>query len=258
MTDQSILLSMDGHVAILTLNRPDRLNALTPEMLSLFLSKMSEALTDGARAILITGAGRAFCSGADLTGEGMIGSDPGETLEQAYHPLFRRLAEIDVPVISAINGPTVGAGSALALAADISVMARSATLQFGFVNVGLVPDSGLSWMLARSVGRVRALELTLLGQRISAEQAVAMGLATRIADDDAYLEEALAIARQLASGPTVAIGMIRRQIAAALDMSHETVLTLEAANQSRAGTTEDFREGVAAFLEKRHPTFKGR
>lgn len=258
MTDQLILQSDHEDVAVIRLNRPDRLNALTPDMLGQFLSVLTEVSARNKRAILVTGEGRGFCTGADLTGEGMIDADPGETLEQAYHPLFRRLAEIDIPIVSAINGPAVGAGAALAMAADISVMARSAYLQFGFVNIGLVPDSGLSWLLARSVGRVRALELALLGERVDAERAQAMGLVTRVSDDGACFEEALGIAQRLASGPSVAIGLIRRQIAAALDMSHETVLTLEAANQSRAGATEDFGEGVAAFLEKRHPAFKGR
>ncbi len=175
MTDQSILLSIDSEVAIIRLNRPDRLNALTPALLALFLTHLDDAAAAGARAILLTGAGRAFCAGADLAGEGMIGGDAGATLEAAYHPLFRRLAGIDLPIVSAINGPAVGAGAALAIAADLSVMARGAYLQFGFVNVGLVPDSGASWLLARSVGRVRALELALLGEPVDGERGARAG-----------------------------------------------------------------------------------
>ncbi len=188
----------------------------------------------------------------------MIGGDAGATLEAAYHPLFRRLAGIDLPIVSAINGPAVGAGAALAIAADLSVMARGAYLQFGFVNVGLVPDSGASWLLARSVGRMRALELALLGEPVEAARALALGLVTRLADDEDCFEQALALARRLAHGPSLALGLVRRQMAAALDLDHEAVLALEAANQSKAAKSEDFREGVAAFREKRQPAFKGR
>ncbi len=258
MTDQSILLSLDGNVAIIRLNRPDRLNALTPDMLRIFLSALDDAVAHGqARSILLTGAGRAFCAGADLLGEGMIGTDPGETLEAAYHPLIRRLAEVDLPIVSAINGPAVGAGAALAIGADISVMARSAYLQFGFVNLGLVPDAGTSWLLARAVGRVRALELALLGEPVDAGRAHALGLVTRLAEDADCFDQALAFARRFASGPAVAMGLIRRQIAAALDAGHEAVMAMEAANQRRAGATADFQEGLAAFRDKRIPAFKG-
>jgi 2-(1,2-epoxy-1,2-dihydrophenyl)acetyl-CoA isomerase len=258
MTDHPILFSVDHDVAVITLNRPERLNALTPALLTALKDALDCAAAHPVRAILITGAGRAFCSGADLAGEGMLSGDAGSTLEAVYHPLFRRLADIDIPIVAAINGPAVGAGAALALAADISVMARSAYLQFGFVNIGLVPDSGLSWLLARSVGRVRALELLLLGEKVEADVALEMGLVSRLADDEGCFDAALALAKRLAAGPSVALGLIRQQVAAALDMNHESLLALEATQQSRAGATEDFREAVAAFREKRPPAFKGR
>ena len=258
MTDQSILLSIDNRVAIIRLNRPEKLNALTPELLSQFLSAVDEVAASKAHAILLAGAGRAFSAGADLTGEGMVGNDPGDTLEAYYHPLVRRLAEIDLPIVSAINGPAVGAGAALAISADISVMARSAYLQFGFVNIGLVPDAGTSWLLARTVGRTRALELALLGEPVDAERAHAMGLVTRVADDEQCFAQAAALARHLAHAPALAVGLIRRQIAAALDVDREAVLALEAQNQRKAGATGDFREGVAAFREKRLAVFERR
>jgi 2-(1,2-epoxy-1,2-dihydrophenyl)acetyl-CoA isomerase len=258
LTDQTILLSIDNRVAIIRLNRPEKLNALTPELLSSFCSALDEAAASKAHAILLTGSGRAFCAGADLTGEGLIDGDPGKTLEAAYHPLVRRLAATDLPIVSAINGPAVGAGAAIALMADISVMARSAYLQFGFVNIGLVPDAGTSWLLAKTVGRTRALELALLGEPVAAERAQAIGLVTRVADDEQCFVQAAALARHLAHAPATAVGLIRRQIAAALDLDHEAVLALEAENQSKAGATEDFREGVAAFREKRLAVFKRR
>jgi 2-(1,2-epoxy-1,2-dihydrophenyl)acetyl-CoA isomerase len=218
---------------------------------------LDHAVTDGARAILITGEGRAFCSGADLAGEGGIVAHLGETLEAWYHPLMMRLAALDIPVISAINGPAVGAGVALALAADIVVMARSAYLQLGFVNIGLVPDAGATWLIAKSAGRAKALEMTLLGERMSAQDAQDCGLVARVVDDEALFDEALAIAQRLGEGPSVAIGLIRKQVAAALNLTQAETLALEASNQSEAGRTADFREGVAAFREKRPPTFKG-
>jgi 2-(1,2-epoxy-1,2-dihydrophenyl)acetyl-CoA isomerase len=257
LTDRSILLSHDRNVAIIRLNRPDRLNALTTDLLSKLLSALDQAITDRARAILITGEGRAFCSGADLAGEGGIVADLGETLEAWYHPLMMRLAALDIPVVSAINGPAVGAGVALALAADIVVMARSAYLQLGFVNIGLVPDAGATWLIAKSAGRAKALEMTLLGERMSAQDAQDCGLVARVVDDEALFDEALAVAQRLAEGPSVAIGLIRKQVAAALNLTQAETLALEASNQSEAGKSADFREGVAAFREKRPPTFKG-
>jgi 2-(1,2-epoxy-1,2-dihydrophenyl)acetyl-CoA isomerase len=257
LTDQSILLSHDQNVAIIRLNRPDRLNALTTDLLSKLLLALDQAVGDGARAILITGEGRAFCSGADLAGEGGIVADLGETLEAWYHPLMMRLAALDIPVVSAVNGPAVGAGVALALAADIVMMARSAYLQLGFVNIGLVPDAGATWLIAKSAGRAKALEMALLGERMSAQDARDCGLVTRVVDDEALFDEALAIAQRLAEGPSVAIGLIRKQVAAALNLTQAETLALEASNQSEAGRTADFREGVTAFREKRPPTFKG-
>jgi 2-(1,2-epoxy-1,2-dihydrophenyl)acetyl-CoA isomerase len=257
LTDRSILLSHDQNVGIIRLDRPDRLNALTTDLLSKLLSALDHAVTDGARAILITGEGRAFCSGADLAGEGGIVADLGETLEAWYHPLMMRLAALDIPVVSAINGPAVGAGVALALAADIVVMARSAYLQLGFVNIGLVPDAGATWLIAKSAGRAKALEMTLLGERMSAQDAQDCGLVARVVDDEALFDEALAIAQRLGEGPSVAIGLIRKQVAAALNLTQAETLALEASNQSEAGRTADFREGVTAFREKRPPTFKG-
>lgn len=257
MTEPVLLSSLDEGVLTLTLNRPERLNALSTGLLAALAQALDAGVEEGARAVLLTGAGRAFCSGADLAGEGGAGGDLGETLETFYHPLFKRLAALDIPVVSAVNGPAVGAGVALALAGDIVLMARSAYVQLGFVNIGLVPDAGVTWLLARSVGRARTLEMALLGEAMSAQEARAAGLIARAVPDEALAEEARAIARRLARGPTVAIGLIRKQIAAALDASLATTMAIEADNQTRAGQTADFREGVAAFIQKRKPEFRG-
>ena len=260
MTYETIRLELVENVATLTLNRPDRLNALTPQLFAEALAAIDEAVARGARALILTGAGRAFCSGADLTARGEAGlpEDLGPIVDECYNPLALKIANLDIPVVTAINGLAAGAGCSYALAGDISVMARSAYLLLAFVNIGLVPDGGASWMVAQAVGRVKALEMALLGERLMAEDALAAGLVTRVVDDEKVLEEATVIARKLAAGPTLAIGRIRKQIAAALTATLPAALQIERDNQSASGKTEDFKESIAAFAEKRPPVFKGR
>jgi len=260
LTYETIRLELVENVATLTLNRPDRLNALTPQLFAEALAAIDEAVARGARALILTGAGRAFCSGADLTARGEAGlpEDLGPIVDECYNPLALKIANLDIPVVTAINGLAAGAGCSYALAGDISVMARSAYLLLAFVNIGLVPDGGASWMVAQAVGRVKALEMALLGERLMAEDALAAGLVTRVVDDEKVLEEATVIARKLAAGPTLAIGRIRKQIAAALTATLPAALQIERDNQSASGKTEDFKESIAAFAEKRPPVFKGR
>jgi len=257
LSDTILHSAVESGVLTLTLDRPDRLNALSTDLLAELTRALDEGVESGARAVLLTGAGRAFCSGADLAGEGGAGGNLGDTLATYYHPLFLRLADLGIPVVCAVNGPAVGAGVALALAADIVVMAQSAYLQLAFVNVGLVPDAGATWLLAKSAGRAKALEMALLGERMTAEEAKAAGLVARVVDDEALMAEARGIARRLAAGPTIAIGLIRRQVATALTHDLAETMALEAGNQTLAGRTEDFREGVRAFLQKRAPEFRG-
>lgn len=260
MSYETITLDLTDHVATIAIDRPTRMNALTPRVFAEMTAAIDAALAGGARAIVLTGSGAAFCSGADLVGDAgaPLPADLGETLDTAYNPFVRTIAALDVPFLTAINGPAVGAGLGLALLGDISVMARSAYLLLAFVNIGLVPDAGATWLVARAAGRTRALELALLGERVSADAALAAGLVTRVVDEGAALATAQALAAKLAAGPTVAIAMIRKQVAAALSSDLDTTLALERANQSRAGYTRDFAEAVAAFGAKRAPVFEGR
>lgn len=256
---QTIRADLADGVLTVTLNRPDRMNALTPKLLREATAAIDEGLAQGARVLLLTGEGRAFCSGADLIGDDgdRLPDDLGDVLDDHYNPFVEKIAGLDIPVITAINGAAAGAGLGIALLGDITIAARSSYLLLAFVNIGLVPDAGATWLVAKAVGRAKALEMALLGERIPAEQAVAIGLVTRIAEDGAALADALVIARKLAAGPTIAIGMIRKQVAAALSQSLPESLATERANQSRAGFTADFKEAITAFAEKRPPLFKG-
>ncbi|WP_423602305.1 enoyl-CoA hydratase-related protein [Sphingomonas sp. MS122] len=259
MTDETVLYALDNGVATLRLNRPDRLNAVTGEMLDLIRASLLRAVNEGARAVLLTGEGRAFCSGADLVGRadgGMV--DPADNLEFHYNPLAETLSKLPIPVVTAVNGPAAGAGVGIALAGDIVVMAKSAYLLLAFSNIGLVPDCGATWLVAKSAGRAKALEMALLGEKMSADDALDSGLVARVVEDDALLATAGEIAAKLAAKPTVALGLIRAQVKAALNSTLSETLSIEAQHQRIAGKTEDFREGVMAFIQKRPPEFKGK
>lgn len=258
MSYQTLLYDLRDNIATITLNRPERMNALSHELLTELAQAVRQAEADGARALVLTGAGGAFCSGADLIGDGSgMPDDLGALLETYYFPATDAIADLNIPVISAINGPAVGAGLSFALAADITVMARSAYLLLAFANIGLVPDAGATWLVAKSAGRAKALEMALLGEKVPAEQALDLGLVTRVVDDEHLASEVQAVAAKLAKGPSVALGMIRKQVAAALNGTLNDVLRIERDNQRAAGRTRDFREAVTAFAEKRKPEFKG-
>ena len=257
-----ISASSDGPVTTLVIARPDKLNALTPNVFIELRAAMDDALANGCKTFVLSGEGRAFSSGADLQADGAgyegLPEDLGQLLDDHYNPFTQYLMDLPVPLVTAINGPAVGAGLSLALAGDISVMARSAYVLLAFVNIGLVPDAGASWLVAASVGRARAMEMALLGEKLSAEEARAVGLINRVVDDGDVLATAQAIAAKLAAGPGKAIGMIRSQVNAAVESTLNDVLTIERDNQRVLGYSEDFKEALAAFAEKRKPQFNGR
>ncbi len=256
---EHILSERRGDVLVVTLNRPERLNAAPPAM----LDELRAALGDlgGARAVLIAGAGRAFCSGADVAGGALGADDPGNAtfaaLTEHYNPGMLAVAELGVPVVSAVRGPAAGIGCSLALAADFCVANESAYFLQAFVNIGLVPDGGASWMLPRLIGRARAAEMMMLGEKIPAAKALDWGMIHRVVADDALDAEAFALAARLAAGPTVALGLMRRGLAAALESDYAAAMLAEAENQRAARGSADSMEGGRAFLEKRKPVFKG-
>jgi 2-(1,2-epoxy-1,2-dihydrophenyl)acetyl-CoA isomerase len=245
-------------VATLTIARPDRLNALSSRTVDELRAAVEDTGRSGARCLLLTGEGRGFSSGADLASGGGLPEDAGAALEKHFNPLVEALFALPIPVVAAVNGPAAGAGCSLALAADVVIAARSAYFLQAFVNIGLIPDAGATWLLPRLVGRARAMEMMLLGERVSAEQALAWGMISRVVDDEALATEALTLAVRLAQGPTVALGLIRRMARDAEQLPLSDALAAERVAQERAGESADFKGAVIAFLQKQQPKFGGR
>jgi len=254
-------LEVDGSVAILRMNHPEVLNAISAEMLKGVNDALDALAASDARTrcLVLTGAGRAFSAGANLQGRGsgLVRRGAGHTLETLIHPLMRRLRDLPYPLVTAVNGPAAGVGMSIALMGDLILCARSAYFLQAFRRIGLVPDGGSTWLLPRLIGRARASELSLLGERLPADTALAWGLVNRVFDDATFMTEALRLARELADGPTVALGLMRRLYWDSPHNSYEQQLDLECRTQQRAGETEDYREGVKAFLEKRPAKFVG-
>jgi 2-(1,2-epoxy-1,2-dihydrophenyl)acetyl-CoA isomerase len=259
-----IRLESAGDVTVMTLNDPSVLNAFGQKLREDFSVAMDRIESGSARCLIITGAGRAFCSGANLNDPDRPPRDRaaearGEAksdLESWYNPMFMRLRALPIPIVTAINGMAAGAGMSLALTGDIRLAARSASFLQAFARIGLVPDCGSSWLLPRLIGMARAMELSLLAERLPVETALSWGLINRIEDDDALMPKALELARSLANGPR-SLGLIRQMYWQAMDNTYSDQLDLEARLQSQAGATRDFEEGAAAFREKRPARFTG-
>jgi 2-(1,2-epoxy-1,2-dihydrophenyl)acetyl-CoA isomerase len=259
-------VAIDRGVALLTLNDPATLNAANHAMTRALTSVLGQIASGelGVRAVVLTGEGRGFCSGANLSasGSGSLSSgegprDIGKTLQEVYSPLVNAIRDLPCPIVSAVNGPAVGIGCAFALLADLVLAGESAYFQLSFNRIGLIPDGGTTYILPRLIGKARAMEMALLGERVPARQALDWGMINRCLPDAELAPTALALARQLAAGP-MSLSLIRRTMWASLDADWVGQLDKECAAQREAGYSHDFAEGVTAFREKRAAVFEGR
>ena len=263
MTYEHILYGVEDGVARLTLNRPDRLNSFNDAMHAEVRDALARVAEDAsARVLLLTGAGRGFCAGQDLSDRAVApGGTPvdlGASIERNYVPLITRLQRLEIPVVCAVNGVAAGAGANLALACDIVIAVRSASFIQAFCKIGLVPDSGGTYFLPRLVGGARAMGLALLGDRLGAEDAERWGLIWKCVDDGAFADEVETLVQHFAQAPTRGLAAIKRALHASPSNSLEAQLALERDLQRELGYSDDYREGVAAFLAKRPPRFTGR
>jgi 2-(1,2-epoxy-1,2-dihydrophenyl)acetyl-CoA isomerase len=258
MAYATIDFKLEGGIARLTLNRPDRLNSFTVQM----HEEVADALShlEGARTLVLTGAGRGFCAGQDLNDRAVAPGervDLGDSVERFYNPLIRRLASLPMPVIARVNGVAAGAGANIALACDIVVAAKSARFIQSFAAIGLVPDSGGTWVLPRLVGQARALGLALTGEPLPAEKAAEWGLIWKAVDDEQLDAEVDALAAKFAAGPPRGLAAIKRMIRESWAQSLDEELERQRDAMRELGFSDDYREGVAAFMEKRKPVFTG-
>lgn len=262
MTYETITLNISEGIARLTLNRPDRLNSFTVQMHEEIQNALDTIDGDTTiRTLLITGSGRGFCAGQDLSDRavspGGDKTDLGESVEKRYNPLIRRLTNLPMPVVCAVNGVAAGAGASLALAADICIAASSAKFIMSFANIGLVPDSGSSWVLARLVGQARALGMALTGEPVPADLAAQWGLIWKTVDDEQLLTETDSLVTKFAAAPTRGLAETKKLIRTSLTRTLDEQLELERDQMRALGYSDDYKEGVEAFLAKRKPVFTG-
>lgn len=265
MSDALVIESTADAVRTLTLNRPSALNSFTQAMHHALMDALERAAADaGVRALVLTGADRGFCAGQDLADPavapepGGAAKDLGDVIHRFYRPLVLRLRSMPVPVVAAVNGVAAGAGANMALGCDLVLAAESAGFIQAFSRIGLIPDCGGTWLLPRLVGRAKALEMALLGDKLKAADAERLGLISRVVPDAELQDTAMALAQKLAGMPTRALAETRRALDEALKLDYESALKREAALQSQLGFAYDYHEGVAAFLDKRMPEFKDR
>lgn len=262
MTYEKIRIAKADGLATLTLNSPDRLNAVSRKMIAELKTCWEDLATDASvRAVLLTGAGRGFCAGADLNDPDRDkgdNADSGSALDKFFNPVIRIMRSLPKPIVAAVNGPAAGVGMSFALAADLAVAAKSATFLQAFSRIGLLPDGGSTWFLPRLVGEQRARALAMLAPQISAEQARDWGLIWDVVEDVDLMKTANDLARRLADGPTLSLARIKEAMNRASGNTLSEQLDVERDFQRDLGRSEDFKEGVAAFLAKRKPAFKGK
>ncbi len=256
MADE-VLTARDGAVLTITLNRPDTYNAINRAMHELLAAALADAADPGVRAVVLTGAGRGFCSGQDLREFSSLPGGVQEALEDTYHPNIRAIRALEKPVIAAVNGPCAGAGLSLACACDVRIASSDANFVPGFIGIGLVPDAGGTWFIHRLLGFTRAFEWMVSNRRVAADEALEWGLVSEVAAAADFAARVVELAGWYAALPTRAVAMTKQLFEHAYTAAMEDQLALEAKLQQAATQTEDFTEGVAAFLEKRPPDFKG-
>lgn len=258
MVYQTITYDLSDGVCVVTLNRPDKMNALTSAMRAEIPDALHHAQKDGARVFVLTGAGGAFCSGQDLGDANIGGLDLERGLRDEYNPMLKAIHDCPIPTIAAVNGPAAGAGANLALAADVVIATESAYFMQAFTRIGLIPDAGGTYWLPRNMGAAKALGAALFAEKITAKQADDWGMIWEAVPDDQFDAHWRARAAFLANGPTRAFELTKRAIRGSWDETFEGQLTAEAKLQGKAGKSRDFMEGVVAFLEKRKAHFEGR
>ncbi len=260
MTYKLITLDKQDGLATLTLNQPEKLNAVSRKMIAEIKSAWEDIAADGSvRAVLLTGAGRGFCAGADLSDpDRATDADSGSALEKFFNPVIRTMRSVPKPIVAAVNGVAAGVGMSFALASDIAIAGKSASFLQAFARIGLLPDGGSTWFLPRLVGEQRARALAMLAPQIKAEQAKEWGLIWDVVEDAELMPKATELARRLADGPTLSLARIKEAMNRATENDLGQQLDLERDFQRELGRSEDFREGVQAFLAKRKANFKGK
>lgn len=260
---ETIQVENKNGVAVITLNRPDKLNSFNVQMHTEVREAFDQSTTDDSvKSILLTGAGRGFCAGQDLSDRAVSSDDSrpdlGDSVEKFYNPLIRRITNSAKPVICAVNGVAAGAGASIAIACDVVVAAKSASFVLAFANIGLIPDSGCTWNLTHAIGLPRAKALAMTGGRVKAEQALEWGMIWQVAEDESLMEDAMVIAAKLAAQPPLAMQKTKELMNSAFEHTLDSQVERERLAMQYLGKTDDYKEGVAAFMEKRTPIYTGK
>ena len=259
--EKAVLFEVNEGVALITLNRPDRYNAVNQDLVDEISESLDKAKNDDSiRAIVMTGAGKGFCAGADMMvfGEQVTPEQRRDYLIDQYQPLMSQFYNLNKPIIGAINGTAAGVGAAFALACDLRVMSEKSAILFAFINIGLGPDGGASWLLSRQVGYSKAFEIAISGKKVLGQQCLELGLTNRVVENEKILENAINWAKELANRPTLAIGITKQDIVHSMNNDLDSTIAFEAEQQVSAFKSHDLKEGVTAFIEKRKPNFRGK